>query len=124
MFQTAPAVRVGLGEAFGGTQYICTGENGRSPACTGADYVFDTDFGADMTIMEEAMELLHRLQSEEIPIPHLPAAAPAWVEFLETFYPDLISPSVFDQESYQHHELSDEDMVCKNNNSTPETSSL
>ena len=43
-----------------------------------------------MTIMEEAMELLHRLQSEEIPIPQFTSCCPAWVEFAETFYPDLI----------------------------------
>lgn len=91
MFQTAPAVRVGLGEAFGmepGT--FVQGKMVGALRALGADYVFDTDFGADMTIMEEAMELLHRLQSEEIPIPQFTSCCPAWVEFLETFYPDLI----------------------------------
>ena len=76
IFQTAPAVRVGLGEAFGmdpGT--FVEGKMVAALRTLGADYVFDTDFGADLTIMEEATELLHRLQSEEIPIPQFTAAA-------------------------------------------------
>ena len=91
MIQTAPAVRVGLGEAFGmdpGT--FVEGKMVAALKKLGADYVFDTDFGADLTIMEEAMELLHRLQSEEIPIPQFTSCCPAWVEFLETYYPDLM----------------------------------
>ena len=91
IFQTAPAVRVGLGEAFGmdpGT--FVEGKMVAALRTLGADYVFDTDFGADLTIMEEATELLHRLQSEEIPIPQFTSCCPAWVEFAETFYPDLL----------------------------------
>lgn len=91
MIQTAPAVRVGLGEAFGmdpGT--FVEGKMVAALKKLGADYVFDTDFGADLTIMEEAMELLHRLQSEEIPIPQFTSCCPAWVEFLETYCPDLM----------------------------------
>ena len=82
IFQTAPAVRVGLGEAFGmdpGT--FVEGKMVAALRTLGADYVFDTDFGADLTIMEEATELLHRLQSEEIPIPQFTSCCPAWVEF-------------------------------------------
>lgn len=91
IFQTAPAVRVGLGEAFGMEPgSFVEGKMVSALRALGADYVFDTDFGADMTIMEEAMELLHRLQSEEIPIPQFTSCCPAWVEFAETFYPDLI----------------------------------
>ena len=91
IFQTAPAVRVGLGEAFGMEPgSFVEGQMVSALRALGADYVFDTDFGADMTIMEEAMELLHRLQSEEIPIPQFTSCCPAWVEFAETFYPDLI----------------------------------
>lgn len=91
IFQTAPAVRVGLGEAFGmepGT--LVEGKMVSALRTLGGNYVFDTDFGADLTIMEEATELLHRLQSEEIPIPQFTSCCPAWVEFAETFYPELI----------------------------------
>ena len=91
VFQTAPAVRVGLGESFGmdpGT--FVEGKMVAALRSLGGDYVFDTDFGADLTIMEEATELLHRLQSEEIPIPQFTSCCPAWVEFAETFYPELI----------------------------------
>lgn len=91
VFQTAPAVRVGLGEAFGmdpGT--LVEGKMVSALRSLGGDFVFDTNFGADMTIMEEATELLHRLQSEEIPIPQFTSCCPAWVEFMETFYPELI----------------------------------
>lgn len=91
VFQTAPAVRVGLGESFGmdpGT--FVEGKMVSALRSLGGDYVFDTDFGADLTIMEEATELLHRLQSEEIPIPQFTSCCPAWVEFAETFYPELI----------------------------------
>ncbi|NJE35576.1 MULTISPECIES: [FeFe] hydrogenase, group A [Megasphaera] len=91
IFQTAPAVRVGLGESFGmepGT--FVEGKMVAALRALGGDYVFDTDFGADLTIMEEATELLHRLQSEEIPIPQFTSCCPAWVEFAEIFYPDLL----------------------------------
>ena len=91
IFQTAPAVRVGLGEAFGmdpGT--FVEGKMVAALRTLGADYVFDTDFGADLTIMEEATELLHRLQSEEIPIPQFTSCCPSWVEFTEIFFPELI----------------------------------
>ena len=91
MFQTAPAVRVGLGEAFGmdfGT--FVEGKMVAALRALGADYVFDTDFGADLTIMEEASELLHRLQSEEAPIPQFTSCCPAWVEFAEIYFPELI----------------------------------
>lgn len=91
IFQTAPAVRVGLGESFGmDPGAFVEGKMVAALRALGADYVFDTDFGADMTIMEEAMELLHRLQSEEVPIPQFTSCCPAWVEFLETYYPDFI----------------------------------
>ena len=77
IFQTAPAVRVGLGEAFGmDPGSFVEGKMVAALRTLGADYVFDTDFGADLTIMEEATELLHRLQSEEIPIPQFTSCCP------------------------------------------------
>lgn len=90
-FQTAPAVRVGLGEAFGleaGT--FVQGKMIAALRKLGADYVFDTNYGADLTIQEEASELLHRVVSEDIPLPQFTSCCPAWVEFAETFYPELI----------------------------------
>ena len=65
-----------------------------------------------MTIMEEAMELLHRLQSEEIPIPQFTSCCPAWVEFAETFYPDLIPHLSVDEEPDQHLEPDHQDLFC------------
>lgn len=91
IFQTAPAVRVGLGEAFGkpfGT--FVEGKMVAALRALGGDYVFDTNFGADLTIMEEATEMLNRLQSEEAPIPQFTSCCPGWVEFVEIFYPNLI----------------------------------
>lgn len=91
VFQTAPAVRVGLGEAFGkpfGT--FVEGKMVAALRALGGNYVFDTNFGADLTIMEEATEMLNRLQSEEAPIPQFTSCCPGWVEFAELFYPDLI----------------------------------
>jgi iron only hydrogenase large subunit-like protein len=63
VLHTAPSVRVTLGEAFGGAPGDCSAEKlvGAAKAC-GFDYVFDTNFTADLTIMEEANELLKRIQ--------------------------------------------------------------
>lgn len=85
--QIAPAVRVAVGDKFG----IKKGENtlGRLVAALrriGFDEVYDTNFGADLTVMEEAEEFLHRLQGGE----HLPlftSCCPAWVKFCENKYP-------------------------------------
>lgn len=91
IFQTAPAVRVGLGEAFGmdpGT--FVEGKMVASLRALGANYVFDTDFGADLTIMEEASELMHRVQSTTSPKPQLTSCCPGWVEFVEIYFPQLI----------------------------------
>ena len=111
IFQTAPAVRVGLGESFGmDPGAFVEGKMVAALRALGADYVFDTDFGADMTIMEEAMELLHRLQSEEVPIPQFTSCCPAWVEFLETYYPDFIHLS---STANQHFQPYHKNMVCQ-----------
>lgn len=93
--QTAPAVRAALGEEFGmqpGT--LVTGKMVAALRVLGFDYVFDTDFAADLTIMEEGTELLDRLnrhlkgdQSARLPI--LTSCCPGWVNFFEYYYPDL-----------------------------------
>lgn len=89
--QTAPAVRVGIGEEFGyepGT--FLEGKMVGSLRALGVDYVVDTNFGADLTIMEEATELIERLTHGHGPLPQLTSCCPAWVQFCETYYPDYI----------------------------------
>lgn len=88
--QTAPAVRVALGESFGmeaGT--IVTGKMVTALKRMGFDGVFDTDFGADLTIMEEASEFVHRLEHGGR-MPMLTSCCPAWVKFFEHQFPDLL----------------------------------
>ncbi|SPF51959.1 hydrogen dehydrogenase (NADP+), delta subunit (hydrogenase active site) [Candidatus Desulfosporosinus infrequens] len=88
--QTAPAVRVALGEGFGlepGT--IVTGKMTAALRRLGFDRVFDTDFAADVTIMEEASELVHRLKHGGR-LPMLTSCCPAWVKFFEHQFPDLL----------------------------------
>jgi iron-only hydrogenase group A len=90
VFMTAPAVRVSLGDAFNlpsGTNV--TGKMVSSLRKLGADYVLDVTFGADMTIMEEAHELVERLNSNSN-LPMFTSCCPAWVRFCEIFYPDLL----------------------------------
>ncbi|QRG86535.1 [FeFe] hydrogenase, group A [Bulleidia sp. zg-1006] len=91
VFQTAPAVRVGVGEEFG-MEYgsFVEGKVVTALRRLGADYVLDTNFGADMTIMEEASELIDRLTGGDKALPQFTSCCPAWVKFAETFYPELI----------------------------------
>ena len=88
--QTAPAVRAALGEEFGlpmGTNV--TGKMVAALRRLGFDQVFDTDFTADLTIMEEATELLGRIQGGGV-LPMITSCSPGWINFCETFYPDFI----------------------------------
>ncbi|RBP68872.1 NAD(P)-dependent iron-only hydrogenase catalytic subunit [Alkalibaculum bacchi] len=88
--QTAPAIRVAIGELFGmepGT--IVTGKLVSALKRMGFDEVFDTDFGADLTIMEEASELIHRIESNKT-LPILTSCCPAWVKFIEQQFPELL----------------------------------
>ena len=93
--QTAPAVRAALGEEFGlapGT--LVTGKMTAALRTLGFDYVFDTDFAADLTIMEEGTELLDRLSKflkgdKTAKIPILTSCCPGWVNFFEEYFPDL-----------------------------------
>ncbi|MDR3108934.1 MAG: [FeFe] hydrogenase, group A [Planctomycetaceae bacterium] len=90
--QTAPSTRVGLGEEFGmpaGTNV--EGSQVAALKALGVDTVLDTNFAADLTIMEEAKELVRRLKRElDEPIPQFTSCCPGWVRFCEYFYPDLI----------------------------------
>lgn len=88
--QTAPAIRVTLGELFGmeaGT--IVTGKMVTALKRMGFDAVFDTNFGADLTVIEEASELLYRLKNNKT-LPILTNCCPAWVKFIEHQFPELI----------------------------------
>ncbi|MEN8904789.1 MAG: NADH-dependent [FeFe] hydrogenase, group A6 [Clostridiales bacterium] len=88
--QTAPAVRVALGEEFGMEPgSIVTGRMVTSLRELGFDKVFDTDFAADLTIIEEASELVHRIQNGGR-LPILTSCCPAWVKFFEHQFPDLL----------------------------------
>lgn len=90
VFQTAPAVRVAIGEEFGlpiGTR--CTGKMVSAIRRLGADKVFDVDFAADLTIMEEGTELLSRINNGGV-LPMITSCSPGWIKYCETFYPDFI----------------------------------
>jgi len=88
--QTAPAIRVALGESFGmpaGTRV--TGKMVTALRNMGFDRVLDTDFAADLTVLEEASEFLHRLNhGGKLPI--LTSCCPAWVKFIEHQFPELL----------------------------------
>lgn len=93
--QTAPAVRAALGEEFGlpaGT--LVTGKLTAALRRLGFNYIFDTDFAADLTIMEEGTELLDRLnrhlKGEKVPLPILTSCCPAWVNFFEHQFPEMM----------------------------------
>lgn len=89
--QVAPAVRVAIGEAFG----LPPGTNLIGRLCTalrrlGFDAVFDTDFAADLTIMEESAELVQRLRDRSGVLPMFTSCCPGWVRYVETYWPDLL----------------------------------
>jgi NADH-quinone oxidoreductase subunit G/NADP-reducing hydrogenase subunit HndD len=88
--QVAPAIRVAIGEEFGMEPgEITTGQLAASLKMLGFDGVFDTDFAADLTIMEEASELVHRIQDGGT-LPILTSCCPAWVKFFEHQFPDML----------------------------------
>ncbi len=88
--QTAPAVRAALGEEFGipmGTSV--TGKMAAALRRLGFDKVYDTDFAADLTIMEEATELIHRVTEGGV-LPMITSCSPGWIKFCETYYPEFM----------------------------------
>ncbi len=88
--QTAPAVRFGLGEEFGipiGTSV--TGKMAAALHRIGFAKVFDTDFAADLTIMEEGTELIHRIQNGG-KLPMITSCSPGWIKYCEMFFPDFL----------------------------------
>ena len=87
---TSPAVRVSIGEAFG----LEPGENLEKKLVSGLkelgfDYVFDTAFGADLTIMEEVAEFIDRLKNKKT-LPQFTSCCPAWVRYAEVYHPELL----------------------------------
>jgi len=91
LVQTAPAIRVGLGEAMGmGPGALVTGQMVAALRRLGFNKVFDTQFTADLTIMEEGHELIHRLQTGGT-LPMITSCSPGWIKFIEHFYPQQLA---------------------------------
>jgi len=96
LVQTAPAIRAALGECFGlppGT--LVTGRMVTALQLMGFDKVFDTNFAADLTIMEEGTELLTRLKKalvdkEPVALPMFTSCSPGWIRYAEHFYPGIL----------------------------------
>lgn len=88
--QTAPAVRAALGEEFGISEGAVTGKMVEALKELGFDKVYDTDFAADLTIMEEATEFLGRYQSGEN-LPMITSCCPGWINFIEKHYGNLLA---------------------------------
>ena len=91
VIQTAPSIRATIGECFG----MAPGTNVEGKMVAGLrrlgfDKVFDTDFGADLTIVEEANELVERMKKNGT-LPMITSCSPGWVKFCEFYYPDLIA---------------------------------
>ncbi len=90
VMQVAPAVRAAIGEEFGlpiGTR--ATGKMFAAMKRLGADKVYDTNWGADLTIMEEGTELLNRIQNGGV-LPMITSCSPGWIRFCEFYYPEFI----------------------------------
>lgn len=91
IFNTSPSVRIALGEEFD----LPDGSfvQGKMVALLrelGADYVLDTNFAADLTIVEEASELIERVTKKNRPLPQFTSCCPAWVKYAEIYHPDML----------------------------------
>lgn len=86
--QTAPAVRAAIGEEFGMPGRV-TKKMVTALKMLGYDKVFDTDFTADLTIMEEGTELITRVKTGGV-LPQITSCSPGWIKFIEHFYPELL----------------------------------
>lgn len=90
IFSTSPSVRVAIGEEFGEEDgEFLQGKMISLLRKLGGDYVLDTNFGADLTILEEASELIERIVNGRGPLPQFTSCCPAWVKYLEIYYPDM-----------------------------------
>lgn len=91
VMSTSPSVRVGIAEAFGySAGSFAQGKMIGLLRALGADYVLDTNFGADLTIVEEASELIERVVNGDKPLPQFTSCCPAWVQYCETFHPEIL----------------------------------
>ncbi len=95
--QTAPAIRAALGECFDMEPgSLVTGKMATALRRMGFDAIFDTNFSADLTIMEEGTELLTRLKKalvdgEQVALPMFTSCSPGWIQFMEFYYPDMLA---------------------------------
>lgn len=88
---TSPAVRASLGEEFGMEPgAFVEGKMVALLRALGADYVLDTNFAADLTIVEEASELIRRITQGDRPLPQFTSCCPGWVHFAEIYFPELL----------------------------------
>ena len=88
---TSPSVRASLGEAFGMEPgAFVEGKMVALLRALGADYVLDTNFAADLTIVEEASELIRRITEKDRPLPQFTSCCPGWVHFAEIYAPELL----------------------------------
>ncbi len=89
--QPAPAVRASIGEEFGLPMGVAqTGKLAAALRRLGFNKVFDTNFGADLTIIEEGTELIERLNNKDAALPMITSCSPGWVTYCEKFYPEFI----------------------------------
>lgn len=90
IFSTSPSVRASLGEEFGMPDgSFVEGKMVALLRALGADYVLDTNFSADLTIVEEASELLERVTKQTRPLPQFTSCCPSWVRYVETYFPEM-----------------------------------
>lgn len=90
IFNTSPSVRIALGEEFGMADgSFVEGKMVAFLRKLGARYVLDTNFSADLTILEEGTELIRRLTKQTKPLPQFTSCCPAWVKYLEIYHPDM-----------------------------------
>ena len=113
VIQDAPAVRAALGEEFGyppGT--LVTGKMLAAARKLGFDRIFDTNFAADLTILEEGSELLKRVK-EGGTLPLITSCSPGWIKFIEHFYPEMLPNLSTCKSPHQMLGDSHEDILCQ-----------
>ncbi|NLS84608.1 MAG: 4Fe-4S binding protein [Ruminococcaceae bacterium] len=92
IFSTSPSVRAALGEEFGMPDgSFVEGKMISLLRALGADYVLDTNFAADLTIVEEASELIERVTKGTAPLPQFTSCCPAWIKYAEIYHPDMLA---------------------------------
>ncbi|MBU9735355.1 [FeFe] hydrogenase, group A [Diplocloster agilis] len=91
IFSTSPSVRIALGEEFAMPDgSFVQGKMVALLRKLGGDYVLDTNFAADLTVVEEASELIERITKQQAPLPQFTSCCPSWVKYAETYHPDLL----------------------------------